>query len=442
MSLPLWVILPTIIALLLVLLAVGMPIAFSLLFLSIIGLLLSLGPGPTWDIMSYLPYRSSENFFFLCVPMFILMGQLLYYSGLTEKLYAFASKWVGHFRGGLAIASVLACAFFAAASGSSTATAAAVGKVAVPEMIRYGYNRSFASGLVATSGTLGILIPPSIGLVIYGLITGTSIGRLLVAGILPGVLTALSYIIVVIIIAWRRPQLVPAGGNRASWRERFTSVPSAWPFLAIFVIVMGGIYFGVMQSGEAGAIGAVATIMILLVMRRLNFRILHESLKETTFVSISIFAIVMAALCFGAFLVHARIPIIISEFFIDLHFPPIVMMGLVLLLFLLMGTFMEVGAIVMIALPFVFPTLAALHNDPNFPVWFGILSVRCMEVGLVTPPLGMNVYVLKSSLPDVPLEEIFRGIIPFLVADAVVITILILFPQITLFLPNLMWGSR
>jgi C4-dicarboxylate transporter, DctM subunit len=421
-------------AIMLIVFSLRIAIGYGLLIVAIVGLLIVKGPDLAWFIISLEPYRTVENFFLLSVPLFVLTGQLLFYSGLTEKLYDFATKWVGHFRGGLAIASLIACAFFAAANGSSTATAAAVGKVAAPEMIKRGYNKGFATGLLAVGGTLGYIIPPSLGLVLYGIITETSIGHLLVAAVFPGILTAVGYIITVMIVARIKPNWAPAV-EKSTWKERFKTVPSIWPFVVIFMAIIGLIYLGVVQSGEAAAIGGVVTILILLVTRRFSLKIFWASLKETGLITVSVFVIILGALLFAVFLNQSRVPIVVGEFFQGLHVNGITLVIMLMILFLILGCFLDVGSSIMIVIPFVLTTLLSLHVNM---IWFGIICVRCMEIGLVTPPFGVNVFVMRATMPEVPVWDTFRGVYPFLVCDAFILTLLIAFPQITTFLPSVM----
>lgn len=418
------------------LIALGMRIAFALVITGLIGILLMTGSfGAGLSSVGFQAIYSVQNVALICIPMFVLTGQLLGSSGMASELYTAAQKWVGRLRGGLGIATVGACALFGAATGSSVATAAAFGRVAVPEMMRFGYSKKLASGTVAAAGTLASLIPPSVALALYGIVTETSIGKLLVAGIIPGISQAIVYCILILVMSrfgWARH----VGETRfadVSWRERLASLPTTFPFVALFVVVMGGIYFGIMTASEAAAIGGLACVIILLAMRRLRLGMLREAFSESVFTTVMMFAIFMGAIMFGQFLTVTRAAADIQAFLTTLEAPRYLILTFIVVLFLILGCVMDVGAMIMIFLPFLFPVIKELGFDP---IWFGVVTVRVMEVGMITPPIGMNAYVLKGVVPELALEDVFRGILPFIIADFVNIGILIAVPQISLFLPN------
>jgi tripartite ATP-independent transporter DctM subunit len=366
--------------------------------------------------------------------MFILMGSFAYHIGLSSDAFFAAQKWVGHLPGGLAIATMAGGAVFAAVSGASVASAAAFGKIAVPEMRKYGYDPGIACASVVAAGTLSPLIPPSIMLIVYGISTEQDVGKLLIGGALPGLLSALNYSLMIILWGKLRPQLVPAFPV-SSWRERWKGLKATWAVLMLIVIVIGGIYSGLFTPTEAGAVGAAGTLVLGFMRRRLTKRIIWDSLIDGARTSSMIFIIVIGAFIFVQFLAYSRVPIGISEYIVGMDVPPIVVLILICCMYLILGCFMEGFGMLLLTIPFIFPTTQSLGYDP---IWFGVIVVKLIEIGMITPPVGLNLFVVKGTVPDVPLETIIRQSIPFVLTDFLTLALLIAFPQIILVLPNMM----
>jgi C4-dicarboxylate transporter DctM subunit len=368
------------------------------------------------------------------VPMFVFMGTVAFYSGMSGRLYDAAYRFFGQLRGGLALATIVACAGFAAMCGSTNAEAAAMGKVTLPEMKRYKYDDSLATACVASAGSLGILIPPSTILIIYGVITQESIGKLFAAGILPGLLLTTLFAITITILCRINPSLAPAGA-KSTWKERVSSFGGVVEMLLLFALVMGGLFVGWFTPTEAGAAGAGGALVIALARRTLSWRGLLDSLADTTRITAMVFLIIAGATVFGHFMSITRVPFDLSEWVGGLEMSPYAIMGFVIFGYLIGGCFMDSLALITLTIPILYPLVLALGFDS---IWFGVIIVLVSEMGVITPPVGINVYVIKGVAPDVPLETIFRGIFPFLGAIIVCIAILIFFPQIALFLPSFM----
>ena len=362
------------------------------------------------------------------------MGLICSETGLVNEIYFVFHKWLGRLPGGLAVATIGGGAVFSAVTGSSLACAATMGKMALPEMKKYKYDPKLATGTIAAGGTLGILIPPSAGFIIYGIITETSIGKLFIAGILPGMLLAFLFMLVIYIRAKLNPSLA-LPGPKASWHERVTILRSAWPVLALFTVVMGSIYMGVTTPTEAGAIGALGALLISLIRRRLTKRSLITALKDTMHTTGMIFVILIGAMVLNYFLAVSKLPAELANFVATLSWPPHFILMFVIVSLVVMGCIMDALAMILLTMPIFFPIIMALGFDP---IWFGVLAVLLIEVGLITPPIGMNVYIVAGIAKDVPLFDIFRGVLPFLVAMIACIAIITLFPQITLLLPTMM----
>jgi len=362
------------------------------------------------------------------------MGTIAFYSGIGGRLYNAAYRFLGKLPGGLAIATCYACAAFGACCGSTVAGAAAMGKVTLPEMKKYNYDPSLATGCVASAGSLAILIPPSTIFIIYGVLTEQSIGKLFAAGILPGILLATFFAIAVYIICRRNPRLGPAGAS-TTWKEKLSSLSGVVEMLILFGLVMGGLFVGWFTPTEAGAAGSAGALIIALVRRQLSWRGFLNSLVETTQITAMVFLIVTGATIFGHFMAVSRVPFELSEWVGGLGVHRNVIMVFILFGYLIAGCFMDSLAMVTLTVPILYPVILKLGFDP---IWFGVIIVLVAEMGVITPPVGMNVYVIKGVAEDVPLETIFRGIFPFLVALIVCTLILIMLPQIALFLPSFM----
>ena len=422
------------IAILIILLFSGIHIGVVMGLVGFLGMAYISGWGAGLGVLKTVPLTTFANYGLSVVPLFILMGSLCFHAGISKDLYDTVHSWLGHLRGGLAMATVGACAGFAAVSGSSLATAATMGTVALPEMKRYKYSQALATGCVAAGGTLGILIPPSVPLIIYGILTQQSIGKLFLAGIIPGVLQAAFYMAVIHILCRRNPLLGPPG-PKTSLREKILSLKNTWVVLILFVGIIGGIYLGIFSPTEAAGVGACGALIFAIAMRRLRLSNFKDSLVETTKTTAMIFVIFLGAMILGYFLAATRLPFEIASLVGGLSINRYVILLLILVVYLFLGCIMDSLAMILLTVPIFFPLITALGFDP---IWFGIIIVRVTEIGLITPPVGLNVFVIKGIAKDVPMYAIFRGILPFLLADICHVGLLIALPQIVLLLPGLM----
>jgi len=417
-----------------ILLAFRMYIGMAMALVGFIGLCALVGVDAGISILGITPLAEGSSYTLSVIPLFVLMGQFAFISGISADIYKTVYAWMGHLKGGLAMATVMACAGFAAVCGSSLATGATMGMVAIPEMDKYKYDPRLSTGCVAAGGTLGILIPPSIGFIIYGILTEESIGKLFMAGLLPGVLLAALFIGAIFIQCRLNPQMGPEG-ECSSWRQRLRSLAGTWGMLFLFFVVMGGIYLGVFTPTEAAGVGAFGAFFIALVKRKLTLKTLIQCLRQTGNTTAMIFLIIIGANIFSTFLGLAQIPMGLADFISGLALPRFVILAGILLVYILLGCVMDCYAIMILTVPIIFPLIQAMQFDP---IWFGVLMVIVLEVGLITPPVGLNVFVLKAAAPEVPLAVIFRGILPFLAAAVVAIVLLTMFPQIALLLPSMM----
>ena len=418
------------------LILLGMRIAFATALVGFVGLWMMKNMGVAGKVVGFLPHGIVAHYSLSVIPLFIIMGYYAYYAGLTDDLFFTARQWIGHLPGGLAIATVFGCAGFAACTGASTASAAIMGRVAIPEMKKYGYHPRLAAGVVAASGTLASLIPPSVILVIYGIITEQSIGALLIAGFIPGIVSAAIYAAMI----YTRVKIYPELGKpqtRVSLKAKLYSLKGTWGVLGLIVLIIGGIYSGVFTPTEAGGAGAFGAFLMALSMRRLTKERLKESLLETGRTTIMIFAIIVGVLIFVRFLALTGLPDTFTQFVLDLPIPPTLILMLILCIYIFLGMFLDAIGMMMLTLPMVFPAVTGLGYDP---IWFGIIVVKMCEICLITPPVGLNCYIVRSVAPDIPLEEIFRGILPFIAMDVLTVALFIVFPQIVTFLPSRMLG--
>ncbi len=417
-----------------VLMIFRMPVAFCMLLSGIAGLCYVLTPGAALSETIYTIWATFSSYDLTVVPMFVLMGSIAFHVGISGSLFNTAHKFFGRQPGGLALATIVASAGFAAVCGSSNASAAAMGKVTLPEMKRYNYDDALATGSVCAGGTLGILIPPSALFIIYGVMTQQSIGKLFLAGILPGVILTILYAIVVYVLCKRNPALGPPGSS-STWKEKLVSIGGTGETFVLFALVMGGLFIGWFTPTEAGAVGAGGAIIIGLVRRKFSWRGFKDALFDTTQISVMLFMIVTGAMVFGSFMAVTRIPFELGDWIEMLPVSPVAIMAVLILIYLIGGCFMDALALITLTLPIFFPIVSILGFDP---IWFGVIIVLVAEMGVITPPVGVNVYVVKGVATDVPLETIFRGILPFTIAVLVCLAILLAFPQITTFLPSFM----
>jgi len=419
---------------LLIILFSRMPISFGMGFMGFIGFAYVVGFGPALGLLKTVPYTTFASHSLSVIPLFILMGSFAFSAGISRDLYDAVYKWLGNLRGGLAMATVGACACFASISGSSMATAATMGTVALPEMEKYKYDPALATGSVAAGGSMGILIPPSVILIIYGIITEQSIGKLFLAGFIPGVMEAVFYMLVIAILTRFKPDLGPRGA-KTDFREKLVALSQTWEVFVLFLVVIGGIYLGVFTPTEAAGVGAFGAFLFALIKKKLTWEIFKRSLADTIRTTVMVFAIILGAMLLGYFLTVTRIPFDLAGFVAELPVNRYLILAFILIVFLALGCVIDTMAIVLLTVPIFFPLIIKLGFDP---IWFGILVVRTTEMGLITPPVGLNVFVIKGVARDVPIGTIFRGIFPFLFADVCQVALLITFPQLSLFLPGLM----
>lgn len=388
-----------------------------------------------WMMLETVPFASLTEYNMTVVPLFILMGGFCFHAGISNDLYNTIYKWLGHMRGGLAMATIGACAGFAALSGSSLATAATMGTVALPEMRRYKYSNALATGAIAAGGSIGILIPPSVPLILYGYLSSQSIGKLFIAGIVPGIMQAVIYMVVIGLLCWRKPELGPRG-PKTTFSEKIISLKSAWVVALLFILVIGGIYTGIFSPTEAAGVGALGAFLFALFTRKLTAKNFSQSVSSTIQNTAMIFLIFVGAMVFGYFLGATRLPHELASMVGSLPVNRYIILIVVLVIYVALGCFLDSLAMILITVPIFFPLVVqSLGFDA---IWFGIIMVKMVEIGLITPPVGINVFVIKGIASDVPMSQIFKGVIPFLAGDIIQVAILIMFPQIVTFLPGIM----
>lgn len=418
---------------LLVLVIVGVRVYLAAALVGLIGCIVIIGWGPGAGLVGTIPHSKSVNYTLSVLPMFILIGYLAFYAGMTQSLFEAAKAWMGWMPGGLAIATVFAVAAFSAVSGASTAAAAVFARVAIPEMLKANYDKRLASGVVAAGGTLDALIPPSAIMVVYAIIVEASIGKLLIAGFIPGFISAVCYAGIVVVWSIINPKVgAPIRGY--TWQQRFTSLPGTLPVIAVIVIIFSAMFFGWATPTEAGALGAFVVFVVAL-MNRMKFSQLNEALLETAKLTVMIFAIIWGILIFVRFLGFAGLPEAFSQWVVNLPVPPVVIIIGMLMVYLVLGMFMDAIGMMLLTLPVFYPAVVALGYDP---IWFGIIVVKMAGVCLVTPPIGLNCFVVGAVRRDIPLTTIFQGALPFVIADFIAIALFVAFPEIVTFLPDLM----
>jgi len=421
---------------------VGFIVLFALMLLRVpVGMAMGLvgvagfgylsGSGPALKIVGHTSMRTVTDWNFAVVPLFLLMGSFATTSGMSRELFRAANAWLGHLRGGLGIATIAACGGFAAICGSSVATAATFSRVAYPEMRRFGYPQSFATGVIAAGGTLGIMIPPSTVLAVYGLITEQDIGKLFVAGVVPGLVAVLMYMGTITVIGRARPEFLPAG-KRAPWRERLRAMRDVWATLALFLFVIGGIYGGLFTATEAAGMGAGGAFLIGIARGRLSRADILRSLLEATRTTAAVFTVLIGAILFGYFLTITQTPQKVTEFLTGLGLGRYGVLALIMIMYLVLGCLMDALAMIILTVPIIFPVIKELGFDP---IWFGVIIVMTVELGLIHPPVGMNIFVIKSVVEDVKIATIFYGVLPFILTDILRLILLIALPGLALWLP-------
>ena len=417
-----------------ILLSLRMPIAIAMALAGFLGFSVIVTPEAAFRVIAKDIYTTFSSYTLSVIPMFTFMGFIAFYSGIGAQLFNFAYKLIGHLPGGLAIAAQVTCALFGAVCGSNTATAATIGAIAMPEMKKYHYDDSLSTASIAAGGALGVLIPPSVIFIVYGISTEQSVGKLFIAGIIPGLLLTCLYMLTVYILARRNPALAPAG-PKFSWKERLTTLQGGiWEVFIIFALALGGLFLGWFTSTESGAVGACGLLLLSAVEKKLTLQGLKKALMDSTRTTAMIMLLVAGAVIFGRLMAVSRLPFQLASWAGSLALPPVAVMAIILVIYLILGFFIDALALVLLTIPIFYPV--AVNILGYDPVWFGVIIVLVVAMGVITPPVGMNVYIIKGVVPDVPLETIFKGIWPFLGALIVCIAIIIAFPAIATFLPG------
>ncbi len=422
-------------AAILVLIILRVPIGLALGSVAFIGIIMLLGLESALSMLRILPFDFVATWELSAIPMFLLMGSIAHRSGMTSHLFEAARVWFGRLPGGLAVATNFACAGFASASGSSLATTMAIGRITIPEMLRHKYDPGLATGVVASAGTLGILIPPSIIMVIYGIFVEVSVAQLFIAGIIPGLLTAGVYAGQIMIRCTLNPKLAPMQDEAPTWAERWAALREVWPLPLLILGVIGGIYTGLATPTEAGALGAALAVVIGVAMRKLSFAAFREACREAIFSTASIFFVAVGAVLLTRFMAFSGVPVFLGDAVNNFGIDPLVLVLSTGVVYIILGCFLDPLGMMLLTLPVFLPMFHAAGIDL---IWFGILLVKYVEIGLMTPPIGLNVYGVKVMMPEIPLGVIFRGTAWFLGSEIIILALLIAFPQLTLYLPSLM----
>jgi tripartite ATP-independent transporter DctM subunit len=426
-----WIMLAAMIAVLFI----GLPISFGLILVGIVGCWVLTGPTKTLTILAIIPYDKISTYTLSVVPLFILMGHLAYQAGFATSMYNTAQKWIGHLPGSMAQATVLGGAAFGAACGSGLASCATLGKICIPVMRQYGIDPRLALGSVAAVGGLAQMIPPSIIMVIYAMITDQSAGKLLIAGIVPGLVAAACFMVLIYVRVKLNPKLAPQFLKNVTWKERITSLKDSWGIAMLAIIVMGGIYSGIFTPTEAGAMGAAGALFLGLLTRRLKLKNFLEAITESTQTTAMIFLIIATAMVFAYFLGVTRIPAQISDFILGLQVPRFVILLGVLIMNIIAGMFVDMLAFTFLTLPIIFPAMMALGYNP---LWYGVITVFMFELALITPPFGLNLFILRGMVPGITMGDVIRGSFPFMLMDLVILAIYVAFPQLSTWLPSMM----
>ncbi len=415
-----------------ILMILRVPVGMAMGLVGVTGFGLVTGFGPALQLIGQTSMRTVTDYTFGVIPMFLLMGAFVSNSGMSQELFRAANTFIGHLRGGLGFATIIACAAFAAISGSSVATAATFSTVAYPEMRRFHYPQSLAAGTIAAGGTLGAMFPPSTVLVVYGIITEQDIGKLFMAGIVPGLVAVAMYILTLALIGLLRPDLLPRG-EHSGWRQRLSALKEIWAPVLLFVFVIGGLYGGLFTPTEAGGMGAGGAFIIGVARGRLPRKLILQSLLQATRTAAAVFTVLIGALLFGYFLTITGLPQNVTEFLTGLGIGRYGVLALILLMYLVLGCLMDAMAMVILTVPIVFPAITALGFDP---IWFGVIIVMTVELGLIHPPVGMNVFVIKSVVGELRFSTIFMGVAPFIVTDLLRLALLVAVPALATWLPD------
>jgi len=417
-----------------VLMLLRVPVGMAMGLVGVTGYAMIAGTGPALKLVGQTSMRTVTDYTFGVIPMFMLMGAFVSVSGVSKELFRAANAFFGHLRGGLGMATVLACGGFAAICGSSVATAATFSTVAYPEMRRYGYPQSFSTGVIAAGGTLGAMLPPSTVLAVYAVLTQQDIGKLFMAGVFPGLLAMLMYVLTIVVIVAVAPKLLPAGEQRP-WAERRSAMKDVWPSLLLFAFVIGGLYGGLFTPTEAGGMGAGGAFLLGIARRKLDRAKIRQALLQATRTAAAVFTVLIGALLFGYFLTITQTPQKLTALLTGMGLNRYTVLALIMVMYLVLGCLMDAMAMIILTVPIIFPVITQLGFDP---IWFGVIIVMTVELGLIHPPVGMNVFVIKSVVQEVSFTTIFKGVIPFVVTDILRLIILIAFPVIALWLPSRM----
>ncbi len=409
------------------------PVGVAMGISGFLGITMITGLNSAFSKLALTPFIHSASYVLAVIPLFLFMGELAYVSGVTQEAYYTVHRWVGHLPGGLAMATIGGCAGFAAVCGSSSATAVTMTSVSLPEMQARKYDNGLSLGSIAAGGTLGILIPPSAAFILYGIITEQSIGKLFLSGIIPGIILTALFMILIYLWVKRNPKLAPEG-PRASWHDRLISLKTTWAVVILFLVVMGGIYLGIFTPTEAAGVGVFVAFFIALLRGRITKESIVATLMNTLSITGMIFIMIIGAMLFNHMLVLSGLTNALADFVTGLPLPPDGILVAILLLYIVLGCLMDAFAMLLILVPILFPVILALGFDP---IWFGTVTVIMVEMGLITPPIGLNVFIIAGTARDVPMSSIYRGVIPFIIAIVICISILVAFPQIALFIPNL-----
>ncbi|SEA40258.1 TRAP transporter large permease [Variovorax sp. YR216] len=410
------------------------PVGMAMGLVGVTGYASIVGIGPALKLVGQTSMRTVTDYTFGVIPMFMLMGALVSVSGVSRELFKAANSMIGHLRGGLGVATVLACGGFAAICGSSVATAATFSAVAYPEMRRFNYPQSFSTGVIAAGGTLGAILPPSTVLAVYAILTQQDIGKLFMAGIVPGILAMTMYVLTIVLIVKLRPDWLP-GGEVKPWSQRVADLKNVWAPLVLFIFVIGGLYGGFFTPTEAGGVGASGAFILGVLRRKLDGPKIREALLSATRTAAAVFTVLIGALLFGYFLTITQSPQKLTEFLTGLGIGRYGVLALIMLMYLVLGCLMDAMAMIILTVPIIYPVIVHLGFDP---IWFGVIIVMTVELGLIHPPVGMNVFVIKSVVKEVTFTTIFKGVLPFILTDILRLVILIAFPIIALWLPTRM----
>jgi len=420
------------IVVLVIIFLLGLPVGFTMALVGLVGFCLVNGTEAGFSLLARDFFDTFSSYSLTVIPMFVFMGSVAFFSGMSGRLFDASYILFGRMRGGLAMATVAATAGFSAICGSTSATAAAMGKVSIPEMRRYGYDDGLATGCIAAAGGLGILIPPSTIFIIYGILVQESIGKLFISGVIPGLMLSAMFILIVYVMCRFNTRLAPAGAQ-TSWKQKIMGLTGILEMVALFGLVIGGLFAGFFSPTQAGAAGTAGAVLIGLARRQLPWKAFWAAVKDTLSITAMIMVVVAGAIVFGHFMAVTRMPFFISEFVGNLPIPTLGVMGLIILMYVAAGCFMDSLALIMLTVPILFPLITQMGFDP---IWFGVIVVLVTDIGVITPPVGINVFIIKGVAPEVPLSSIFKGVTPFLIGMIVVTALVVFFPGLATWLPS------